>query len=107
MKKALLISFAILFTVSCDRYQEPLQDFDIVFIGSWSSQDYYLEIGANGYGFCQRRNREPIEGTVEIRWDEIEFFGNGRSERFYIDAEPFEEFGEVMMILDGDYFYRH
>jgi len=102
----LFISIA-LSSFSCYQFQEPLEDYDLIFIGSWSSEDYYLEIGANGYGFCQRRNREPIEGWVEIRWDEIEFGENGRRKEFDIDEEPFEEFGEVMMILDGEYFYRH
>lgn len=106
MKRWILILLTASLAFSCND-QEPLDDFDLVFIGSWSSEDYYLEIGANGYGFCQERNRNPIEGTVEITRDEIIFRGDGRREDFYIDVEPFEDQGLVMMILDGDYFYLH
>lgn len=106
MKRLILILFSFIAIQSCTD-QEPLEDFDLIFIGSWSSEDYYLEIGANGYGFCQERNRNPIEGRVEITRDEIIFRGDGRRKDFYIDVEPFVDQGNVMMILDGDYFYLH
>ena len=106
MKRVLLFTFGMLLIWGCER-QQPLDDYDLVFIGSWSSDDYYLEIGANGYGFCQERNRDPIEGWVDIRRDEIIFRGNGRRKDFYIDAEPFIDRGDIMMILDGEYFYLH
>ncbi|MEE9373539.1 MAG: hypothetical protein V3V00_10855 [Saprospiraceae bacterium] len=111
MKKTLPISaflFALLtfFLLSCDL-QQPLDDYDLIFIGSWSSDDYYIEIAANGYGFCQERNRNPIEGRVEITRNRIKFKGEGRKKNFNIDVEPFEDLGDVMMVLDGEYFYLH
>ena len=106
MKKTILFAFATLLLSSCDL-QQPLDDVDLIFIGSWSSDDYYIEIGANGYGFCQERNRDPIEGRVEVTRNEIRFRGDGGRKNFEIDVEPFEDFGEVMMVLDGQYFYLH
>jgi len=106
MIKYLLFSFFIIGTLSCDN-QDYLDDDDLVFIGSWSSEEYYLEIAANGYGFCQRRNRETIDGWVKITRNKIKFRDDFDKRDFDIDEPPFIEFGEVMMILDGDIFYRH
>jgi len=39
---------------------------NLVFLGDWSSDNYYIEIAANGYGFSQRINREAIERRVKI-----------------------------------------
>ena len=106
MIKYLLFSLFIISTIRCD-YQDSLNEDDLVFIGSWSSEEYYLEIAANGYGFCQHRNRETIDGWVEITRNEIKFRDDFDRRDFDIDEYPFLEFGEVMMILDGDIFYRH
>ncbi|MDG2450798.1 MAG: hypothetical protein P8M34_14210 [Saprospiraceae bacterium] len=106
MKRVLLFVIGLLFLSGCDL-QQPLNDDDIVFIGSWSSDEFYLEIGANGYGFCQKRNRYPIEGRVNITRNKIKFRGEGGKKDFDIDADPFIDQGDVMMILDGEYFYLH
>lgn len=107
MKRILLLALIVIPFLGCEGYQEELYAEDLIFIGSWSSPDYYLEIAANGYGFCQRRNRNAVEGTVEITLDEIIFRDNNRRTDFYIDELPYEDRGEVMMVLDGDVFYRH
>ena len=53
IKFTLALAALVLFTFpSC---QQALDEQDLIYIGSWSSKQFYLEIGANGYGFCQRR----------------------------------------------------
>ena len=107
MKKSLLLLVCPLFLfIHCDL-QRPLNMEDLIFLGDWSSDDYYIEIAANGYGFSQRRNREAIEGTVKITDTKIIFKGDNGREKFDIDELPFEENGEVMMVLDGGLFYKH
>ncbi len=107
MKKCLLfLVFSAFLFSNCDL-QQPLNDEDLIFIGEWSSDDYFIEIAANGYGFCQRRNSPSFEGNVTIRNDRIIIQGAEGRHRFDIGEPPFEESGEVMMILDGDLFYRH
>ena len=107
MKKFYVLSlFSILLFSNCDL-QQPLGDEDLIYLGEWSSDDYFIEIAANGYGFCQRRNRPSFEGNVTIRNNRIIIQGEEGRHRFDIDEPPFEEFGEIMMILDGDLFYRH
>jgi len=103
-----LVFAALLFT-NCGR-QQSLDETDLIYLGEWSSSDYFIEIAANGYGFCQRRNRTSFEGNVFIRNERIIFEGtgeNGGRHQFDIDEPPFEENGEIMMELDGDLFYKH
>ena len=103
-----LVLAAFLFA-NCGK-QQPLDEADLIYLGEWSSSDYFIEIAANGYGFCQRRNRDSFEGNVFIRNDKIIFKGtgeNGGKHKFDIDEPPFEENGEIMMKLDGDLFYKH
>lgn len=102
-----LLSSCLLFFSNCDL-QQPLSEEDLVYLGEWSSTEYFLEIAANGYGFCQRRNRDAFAGNVFIRNNKIIIKGEeGGKHKFDIDEPPFEEFGEIMMILDGDLFYKH
>jgi len=101
--------FVILLFANCGK-QQPLDEADLIYLGEWSSSDYFIEIAANGYGFCQRRNRDSFEGNVFIKNDKITFQGTGDNSgrhKFDIDEPPFEENGEVMMELDGDLFYKH
>jgi len=99
--------FSILLFSNCGK-QQPLDEADLIYLGAWSSADYFIEIAANGYGFCQRRNRAAIEGNVFIKNDKITFKSDeGGKHKFDIDEPPFEENGEIMMKLDGDLFYKH
>lgn len=101
-----LVFTALLFT-NCGK-QQPLNEADLIYLGEWSSTDYFIEIAANGYGFCQRRNRDSFEGNVFIKNDKITFKSDeGKKHKFDIDEPPFEENGEIMMLLDGDWFYKH
>ena len=112
MKSALKITLALaallLFTLpSCQR---PLDDQDLIYIGTWSSRKFYLEIGANGYGYCQRRNRDGVEGRVRITDRRIIFNGDeGGGSRFRIDTPPSFDLstGEIFMVLDNDEFIKH
>jgi len=107
MKKVILFFlFSAILLTNCEL-QQPLDQADLIYLGEWSSDEYFIEIAANGYGFCQRRNRESIEGNVTIRNNRIIISGEEGRHRFDIDEPPFEEFGEVMMVLDGDLFYKH
>lgn len=108
MKIRLFIFLAIagLFLGSCNR-QEALTERDLELIGSWSSADFYLIIAANGYGFCQERNGRTIEGWVDIDDDRLTFRDNQRRERFDLDEAPFREDDRILMVLDGELFYKH
>jgi len=101
--------FITLLLPNCGK-QQPLDEGDLIYLGEWSSDDYFIEIAANGYGFCQRRNSASFEGNVFIRNDKIIIQGTGEDggrHKFDIDEPPFEENGEVTMVLDGDLFYKH
>ena len=105
------VVIAVLLLIGISSCQRPLEEQDLIFIGSWSSEKFYLEIGANGYGFCQRRNRTAIEGRVRITDDCIIFNGSesGGRRRFRIDTRPSVDLGsgEVFMILDNKDFLKH
>jgi len=108
--KIILVVFSFLL-ISISACQKPLDDQDLIFIGAWSSEKFYIEIGANGYGFCQRRNREPVEGRVRITDNKIIFNGDGVGGRnaFRIDTPPSFDLttGEIFMILDNKEFLKH
>ena len=108
-KYLIALFFSLLLFSSCEK-QQPLNEEDLIFIGAWSSDDYFIEIAANGYGFCQRRNSPSFEGNVFIRNDKIIIRGTGEDggrHKFDIDEYPFEENGDIMVVLDGDLFYKH
>ena len=104
-----LAAFFLFTTSSCQR---ALDEQDLIYIGSWSSKKFYLEIGANGYGFCQRRNRPAIEGRVRITNNRIIFNGNDENDgrrSFRIDLPPTvdEDTGEIFMELNNKEFLKH
>lgn len=99
--------FSLFLLTNCNK-QKSLADENLVFIGDWSSKDYFIIIATNGYGFCQHKNKPEIEGNVFIKNDKITFKSDGgRKHKFDIDEPPFEEGREIMMELDGDLFYKH
>ena len=108
MKKYLyLFLFCSLLFANCNK-QQALTTEELSFLGDWSSTDYFITIAANGYGFCQQKNKSDLEGRVGIKNDKITFKSdNGRQHKFNIDEFPFEENGAIMMELDGDLFYKH
>lgn len=111
LKMKFTLSVVAFLLISISACQKPLEEQDLIFIGSWSSEKFYLEIGANGYGFCQRRNREPIEGRVRITDNRVIFNGDEQGGRrsFRIDTPPAFDLttGEVFMILDNKEFLKH
>lgn len=109
MSKHVLLSFLCLSVFSLFSCQKPLHDADLIYLGAWSSNKHYIEIAANGYGFYQRRNREPRDARVRITNRRIIFNWDGGRKSFRIDTPPAVEIttGRVFMILDGRDFYRH
>ncbi len=101
-----LLVFSLILFSNCGK-QQPLNEADLIYLGEWSSTEYFIEIAANGYGFCQRSNREALEGNVFIKNDKITFRAENGQHKFDIDEPPFEENGAVMMELDGAIFYKH
>ncbi len=103
----LLILFSL--GLSLSSCQKPLDEEELVYIGSWSSSRHYLEIAANGYGFYQRRNRDPEDCRVRITRRKIIFDWDGGRKSFRIDVPPAIELstGRVFMVLDGRDFYKH
>lgn len=104
------LAFLAFLIFSLPACQQPLEEQDLIYIGSWSSKKFYLEIGANGYGYCQRRNREPVEGRVRITDRRIIFNGDeGGRGSFRIDTPPSFDLstGDIFMILDNDEFLKH
>lgn len=92
---------------NCNK-QQSLTTEELSLLGDWSSTEYFITIAANGYGFCQQKNKPEFEGTVVIKNDKITFKSDGgRQHKFDIDEFPFEENGIIMMELDGDTFYKH
>ncbi|MEM8527810.1 MAG: hypothetical protein AAGG68_24425 [Bacteroidota bacterium] len=94
---------------SCDL-QRALDDFELQYIGDWSSDKFYLEIAANGRGYLERRGLfgfDGVEGRVNITDNRIKFRSDERDRNFRIDESPYREAGEIVMILDGKTFYKH
>jgi len=104
--KFTLALLSILFLTACQR---PLDEQDLIYIGSWSSNKHYVEIGANGYGFYQRRNRTGVECSVKVKNKKIVFNWDGGRKGFCIDTPPSVELstGRVFMVLGGRDFYKH
>lgn len=94
---------------ACDL-QRALDDFELQYIGDWSSEKFHLEISANGRGYLERRGLfgfDGVEGRVNITDNKIKFRSDERNRTFRIDDPPYREEGEVVMILDGKMFYKH
>lgn len=104
--KLTLAVFSLLFLTTC---QKPLDEQDLIYIGSWSSKKHYIEVGANGYGFYQRRNREGEDCRVKVKDKKIIFNWDGGRKSFCIDTPPSVELstGMIFMVLDGRDFYKH
>lgn len=104
--KLTLAVFSLLFLAAC---QKPLDEEDLIYIGSWSSKKYYIEIAANGYGFYQRRNREGEDCRVKVKDKKMIFNWDGGRKSFCIDTPPSVELstGMIFMVLDGRDFYKH
>ncbi|MEM9888147.1 MAG: hypothetical protein AAF849_19800 [Bacteroidota bacterium] len=94
---------------ACDL-QKALDDFELQYIGNWSSDKFHLEISANGRGYLERRGIfgfDGTEGRIKITDNRIKFRSDERDRNFRIDESPFREEGEIIMILDGKTFYKH
>ena len=101
--------FLFLLLPACDL-QKALDDFELLYIGDWSSDKFHLEISANGRGYLERRGIfgfDGIEGRIYITDNKIKFRSDDRDRNFRIDEPPYREEGEVVMILDGKTFYKH
>jgi len=111
MRKIYTILCCIIF-LGLSSCQWPLDDFELQYIGSWSSRKFYLEIAANGRGYLEKRGLfgfDGVEGRIKITTNRIKFRSDRRNKTFRIDASPFYDDyeGTEVMILDGDEFYKH
>ncbi|MEN0045898.1 MAG: hypothetical protein AAF806_02450 [Bacteroidota bacterium] len=101
--------FLLLLLTACDL-QQALDDFELQYIGDWSSDKFYLEIAANGRGYLERRGLfgfDGVEGRIKITDNKIKFRSDERDRNFRIDESPYREEGTIIMVLDGKTFYKH
>jgi hypothetical protein len=96
--------FSIFYLSSC---QKSLEDQDIQYIGTWSSDDHSIEIYKNGRGVFQKQNQDAIECDVKIEDNRIKF-RNGVFRTFDITSTPStDNEGQTTMFLDNIIFYKH
>lgn len=101
-----LLAFLLATTPSC---QKALYEEDLIYLGAWSSNKYFIEIAANGFGFYQKRNNGLRDCRVKIKSRRIVFDWDGGRKSFRIDTPPSIELstGRVYMTLNGRDFYQH
>jgi hypothetical protein len=103
-KLLITIVLSLFLIVSC---QKSLSDQNIKYLGSWGSDKHSIEIWKNGRAVYQKKNQNVREGTVKIENNKIKFSG-GISKTFTIDSDPYSDGnGNIIMILNGDTFYKH
>lgn len=104
----LFLAILLCSSFSC---QQPLDDWEIEYLGNWSSNKYYLEIAKNGRGYLEKRGFfgfDGVEGRIYINNNRIKFRSDSRNKTFHIDERPYRDrrSGFIMMVLDGDEFYK-
>jgi hypothetical protein len=111
MKTKLFTLLSLFFFLLLSSCQSSLEDYDYIFVGSWESNKFYLEIYDDGYGYIEKYGLfgfDGEEGEVTIRRDRIIIDTPNHTKRFKIDASPFYDAfsDQVIMILDGKEFYK-
>ncbi|MCB0633171.1 MAG: hypothetical protein R2824_29040 [Saprospiraceae bacterium] len=109
MKNAFYFLLLALFTLTTPACQKALYEEDLVYVGAWSSDRYFIEIAANGFGFYQKRNNGLKDCRVKIKNSRIVFDWDGGRKSFRIDNPPSIELttGRIYMTLNGRDFYQH
>ncbi|MDA9714863.1 hypothetical protein N9V04_00495 [Bacteroidota bacterium] len=108
MKKiysSLSILLCIFLLCSCTK---PIIDEHNIFLGSWGSEKFSIEIWKDGFGKIKRPRLYENETRVIIKDNKIKFKTPGFSKKFNIDSDPYvDNDGITVMILDGKKFYKH
>ena len=99
------LSALAIFFFSCAK---PIIDDNNVFLGSWGSEKFSLEIWKDGFGKIKRVRLYENETRVIIKDNTIKFKTLGFSKKFKIDSDPYiDDDGLTVMILNGKKFIKH
>ena len=99
------ILLCLILLISCTK---PIKDEHNVFLGSWGSEKFSIEIWKDGFGKIKRVRRYDNETRVIIKGKSIKFKTPGFSKKFRVDSKPYvDNDGITVMILDGKKFYKH
>ena len=99
------LSALVIFFISCTK---PIIDDNNIFLGSWGSEKFSLEIWKDGFGKIKRVRLYENETRVIIKDNTIKFKTLGFSKKFKIDSDPYiDDNGLTVMILDGKKFIKH
>ena len=102
-----LFSIVLCFILLCSC-TKPILDEHNVFLGSWGSEKFSIEIWKDGFGKIKRVRRYDNETRVIIKGKSIKFKTPGFSKKFRVDSKPYvDNDGITVMILDGKKFYKH
>ena len=102
---SLSILLCIFLLSSCTK---PIIDEHNIFLGSWGSEKFSIEIWKDGFVKIKRARLYENETRVIIKDNKIKFKTPGFSKKFNIDSDPYvDNDGITVMILDGKKFYKH
>ncbi len=93
--------------------QKELNEIDYIYVGSWGSKTYSIEIWENGRGILEKRGSlflsTEVDARVKITDNEIKFKTDLWAKKFHIDEKPaFDSItNKTYMKLDGEVFFRH
>ena len=108
MKKIYTLFSILLCIILLSSCAKPIIDEHNVFLGSWGSEKFSIEIWKDGFGKIKRVRLYENETRVIIKDNEIKFKTPGFSKKFNIDSDPYvDNDGITVMILDGKKFYKH
>ena len=108
MKKIYTLFSILLCIILLSSCTKPILDEHNVFLGSWGSEKFSIEIWKDGFGKIKRVRRYNNETRVIIKDNSIKFKTPGFSKKFRVDSEPYvDNDGITVMILDGKKFYKH
>ena len=108
MKKIYTLFSILLCIILLSSCTKPVIDEHNVFLGSWGSEKFSIEIWKDGFGKIKRVRLYENETRVIIKDNSIKFKTAGFSKKFRVDSEPYvDNDGITVMILDGKKFYKH
>ena len=108
MKKIYTLFSILLCIILLSSCTKPILDEHNVFLGSWGSEKFSIEIWKDGFGKIKRVRRYNNETRVIIKDNSIKFKTPGFCKKFCVDSEPYvDNDGITVMILDGKKFYKH
>ena len=102
MKKIYTLFSVLLCIILLSSCTKPILDENNVFLGSWGSEKFSIEIWKDGFGKIKRVRLYENETMVIIKDNSIKFKTTGFSKKFRVDSEPYvDNDGITVMILDG------